>query len=202
MPSRIAGHDQAGLEPHSRGGAGADHRTGPEQAGTVAARAGGDVHRRRKLFCLRGFGLPPAQGPRPDHQPGLHRHQGGRRVQGQDDGPEPAVADRLHLFEGHRLGLVLPVDHPRRLLPLHHRLEAVHHHAGRGRHRHAQPGARRIRLRQRQGACSGRGCFPTTAHVMSPAAWPSGSPTRAWNTPADRPAIPRRRARSNAGIRR
>ncbi len=59
---------------------------GSEQAGAVAARTGGDVHRRRKLFCLRGFGLSPAQGPRPDHQPGLHRHQGRRRVQGQDDG--------------------------------------------------------------------------------------------------------------------
>ena len=28
-----------------------------------------------------------------------------------------------------RLGLVLSVDHPRRLLPLHHRVEAVHDHA-------------------------------------------------------------------------
>ena len=30
---------------------------------------------------------------------------------GQDDGAQPAVADRLHLSEGHRLRLVLPVDH-------------------------------------------------------------------------------------------
>ena len=42
---------------------------------------------------------------------------------------EPAVADRLHLPQGRRLGLVLSVDHPRRLLPLHHRVEAVHDHA-------------------------------------------------------------------------
>jgi transposase len=35
---------------------------------------------------------------------------------------------------------------PRRLLPLHHRLEALHHHEGRGRHRHAGDGARGIRL--------------------------------------------------------
>ena len=68
--------------------------------------------------------------------------------------PEPALADRLHLSEGHRLGLVLSVDHPRRLLPLHHRLEAVHDDEGRGRHRHAEPGACRIRLRQRQGHAS------------------------------------------------
>ena len=84
-----------------------------------------------ELFRLGSFGLSPAQGPRPDHQPGLHRHQGGRRVQGQDHRPQPALADRLHLPQGHRLGLVLSVDHPRRLLALHHRLEAVHDHAGR-----------------------------------------------------------------------
>ena len=47
---------------------------------------------------------------RSDRQPGLHRHQGGRRVQGQDHGAQPALADRLHLSQGHRLGLVLPVD--------------------------------------------------------------------------------------------
>ena len=44
----------------------------------------------------------------------------------QDHGAEPAVADRLHLSQGHRLGLVLPVDHPGRLFPLHHCLEALH----------------------------------------------------------------------------
>ena len=33
-------------------------------------------------------------------------------------GAEPAVADRLHLPQGRRLGLDLSVDHPRRLLPL------------------------------------------------------------------------------------
>src|SRR5215831_9059279 len=37
--------------------------------------------------------------------------------------------------------MVLPIDGPRRLLPLHHRLEAVHHDEGRGRHRHARNGA-------------------------------------------------------------
>jgi len=40
-----------------------------------------------------------------------------------------------------RLGLVLPVDHPRRLLALHHRLEAVHDDEGRGCDRHAGAGA-------------------------------------------------------------
>jgi len=50
-------------------------------------------------------------------------------------------ADRLHVPEGHRLGLVLPQHNPRRLQPLHHRLEALHDDEGRGRHRHAGTGA-------------------------------------------------------------
>ena len=29
------------------------------------------------LFCLGSVRLQAAQGPRPDHEPGLHRHQGG-----------------------------------------------------------------------------------------------------------------------------
>jgi NAD(P)-dependent dehydrogenase (short-subunit alcohol dehydrogenase family) len=41
-----------------------------------------------------------------------------------------------------RLGLVLlPVDRPRRLLALHHRLEAVLNDEGRGCHRHVELGA-------------------------------------------------------------
>ena len=39
------------------------------------------------------------------------------------------------------IGLVLSVERARRLLPLYHRLEAVHHNEGRGRHRHARSGA-------------------------------------------------------------
>ena len=45
-------------------------------------------------------------------QSGLHRHEGRRRVQGQDDGAKPALADRLHLSQGDRLGLVLSIDCP------------------------------------------------------------------------------------------
>src|SRR3954467_15751758 len=59
----------------------------------------------------------------------------------EDDGAEPALADRLHLSEGDWLGLVLFVDRARRLLPLHRCLEAVHHDEGRGRHRWKRVGS-------------------------------------------------------------
>jgi hypothetical protein len=37
--------------------------------------------------------------PRPDHQSGLHRDEGCRRVQGQDDGAEPALADHFNYLK-------------------------------------------------------------------------------------------------------
>ena len=43
----------------------------------------------------------------------LHRHQGRRPVQGQDNCAQPALADRLHLPQGHWLGVVLSLHHPR-----------------------------------------------------------------------------------------
>ena len=60
---------------------------------------------------------------------------------------QSALADRLHLSQGHRLGLVLSVDHPRRLLALHHRLEAVHDDESRGCHRYVAAGSDSLRLR-------------------------------------------------------
>jgi transposase InsO family protein len=50
-----------------------------------------------------------------------------------------AMADRLHISESHRLGLVLSFGRPRRLLALHHRLEAAPNHECRGCHRSAGP---------------------------------------------------------------
>jgi transposase InsO family protein len=38
------------------------------------------------------------------HQPSLHRHQGGRTIQGQDHGAQPALADRLHPSQDHGWG--------------------------------------------------------------------------------------------------
>ena len=39
------------------------------------------------------------------HQPGLHRHQSGRGVQGQDHSAQPALADRFHLSQDLRAGV-------------------------------------------------------------------------------------------------
>ena len=39
--------------------------------------------------------------------------EGGRSLRQSDDRPKPALADRLHLSEGHRLGLVLSVHRAR-----------------------------------------------------------------------------------------
>ena len=80
-------------------------------------------------------------------QSGLRRDQGSRRVQGQDYRTQPALADGLHLSEGDWLGLVLSVDNPRRLLALHHRLEALYDDEGRGCRGHLATGAHRLRLR-------------------------------------------------------
>ena len=71
--------------------------------------------------------------------------EGSRRVQGQDDGAKPALADRLHLSEGDRLGLVLSQHGPGGLA-LYHRLEAVHDDEGAGRNRHAGSDSRGLRL--------------------------------------------------------
>src|SRR2546423_13951738 len=52
--------------------------------------------------------------------------------------------------------MVLPLEGPRRLFPLHRRLEAVHHDEGRGRHRHARNGAGCRGARQSQGPPSAK----------------------------------------------
>ena len=92
------------------------------------------------------------------------------------------MADRLHLPQGRRLGLVLSVDHSRRLLPLHHRLEAVHDHAGGRCDGDPQAGPAGIGLRQGRGRPKPR-CSAITARPTSPATSPIGSSTRGWLSP-------------------
>src|SRR5437773_4479373 len=70
--------------------------------------------------------------------------------QRQDHRTQPAVADRFHLSQGDRLGLVLPVHRARRLLPLYRRLEAVHDDESRGCHRYPRSGAAGLRFARSQ----------------------------------------------------
>src|ERR1700674_4486960 len=109
----------------------------------------GAVHRREEVFCLGSFGLSAAEGARSHHKPGLCGDQSRERVQGQDHRHQPALADRLHLPQDHRLGMVLSVDRARRLLALHRDLEAWSHDVRLRRHGHARPGARGLRPRSR-----------------------------------------------------
>src|SRR5215472_16957539 len=81
-PERPPAATRSRVEPNSGRRARQRHRAGTRRAGAVAARAGGAVHRQPQLFRLRGFGLPPAEGARPDRQSGLYRDQGGRCIQG------------------------------------------------------------------------------------------------------------------------
>ena len=71
--------------------------------------------------------LSAIEGPWPDHESDLHPDEGGRSLRQSDDRPKPALADRLHVPEGHRLGLVLSV-HRARCPALQPGLQAVHAH--------------------------------------------------------------------------
>ena len=51
--------------------------------------------------------------PGPCPGPGWQPDEGGRSLRQSDDRPKPALADRLHLSKGHRLGLVLSVHRAR-----------------------------------------------------------------------------------------
>src|SRR5215471_11451934 len=71
------------------------------------------LHGHKGQLCVRSHRLSALEGPWPDHKPGLHPDEGGRSLRQSDDRPKPALADRLHLSEGHRLGLVLSVHRAR-----------------------------------------------------------------------------------------
>jgi transposase InsO family protein len=58
----------------------------------------------------------------------------------------------MHSIVGWQAEAVLSFNHSRRFLALHHRLEAVPNHEGRGCHRHAGPGAERHRVRPGNGS--------------------------------------------------
>lgn len=60
----------------------------------------------RKAVSFQRLPLSPAQIPRSDPKSGIHRDQGCRGIPYHDHRPQPALADGVHLSEGHRLGVV------------------------------------------------------------------------------------------------
>jgi hypothetical protein len=89
-----------------------------------------------------------------------------------------------------------------RLLALHPGLEAVHHHEGHRRHRHAATGIDCIRAAIRRASCTSPACSATTAQATSPAISRNGSQIAEWDMFVERLIIPRPRARSSTGVRR
>ena len=77
------------------------------------------------LLHLRIQRLPDSEAVRPDHQSSLHRDVGQRSLPASNPACERTLANGLHLLQDRWLGLVLPVHGSGRLLPLHHRLEAI-----------------------------------------------------------------------------
>ena len=147
--SPIALHGRIGSGTHPRGYPPPDCRPGAGSTGTEPAGTGGALYGQETIFCLGGVDLSASESARSYHQSGLHRHQSGRGIQGQDHGAQPALADRLHLSQGYGLGLglVLSLHRAGRLLALHCRLEALRDDESAGRHRHARSGAGGFRAR-------------------------------------------------------
>jgi hypothetical protein len=113
--------------------AGPRRHGGIGRPGALAARAGLAAHGSDRAFPLGIERLSHPEGRDLITEPGLHPAPGGRPVCPPDAPAERAVANRLHVPEGHRLGLVLPVDGPRRLLAVHPGLDAHDDDAGDGR---------------------------------------------------------------------
>ena len=72
--------------------------------------------------------------------------------------PAGQWADGLYLAEGYWLGLVLSLNHPGRLFPLYHLVEAVQEHESRRRDGHAGLGFTSIRMRFRPTSSTSRAC--------------------------------------------
>ena len=83
---RFAPHGRIGSGTHPRGYPPPDCRPGAGSTGTEPAGTGGALYGQETIFCLGGVGLSAFESARSYRQPGLHRHQSGRGIQGQDHG--------------------------------------------------------------------------------------------------------------------
>jgi hypothetical protein len=80
-----------------------DRPTRPRRAGSLPARGGRRFHRQRAILRLGSPCLQALEFARPRHVAGIHRHKSGRQVRQLDNSHQSALADRLHLPQGHRL---------------------------------------------------------------------------------------------------
>ena len=81
------------------------------------------IHRPGRPFPVGVECLSDPASVRPDHEPGLCGDDRREDVSAADAPVERAVANRLHVSPRRAVGLVLPLDRPRRLLALHPRLD-------------------------------------------------------------------------------
>ena len=84
-----------------------------EPSGSLSAGTGLADHQHPGLLHLRIQRLPDSEAVRPDHQSSLHRDVGQRSLPASNPACERTLADQFYLFQGRRLGMVLPVHGPR-----------------------------------------------------------------------------------------
>lgn len=111
------------LESYPRRGPRPDHRSGAGAAGAVVAGMAVRSTDERKYFVSEASLYRLLKAHDLITSPAYVVIIGRGRVQRQDHGDQPALADRLPLPRDHRLGLVLPVDGAGRLLALHRGLD-------------------------------------------------------------------------------
>ncbi len=84
------------------------------------------------ILYLREQCVPYPEVPWTGNGPSIRYDGRLKGVQGQDHKGAPDVADGLHLSEGRRVGMVLPIDHIGRLQPLYRSLGTLSVHERRG----------------------------------------------------------------------
>ena len=206
-PSRIAPHGQIGFgnsDPggyplsRCRPGAGSTRELSPRE---LAVRFTDE----EKYFVSEASIYRLLKSARSHHEPGLHRYQSGRGVQGQDHGAQPAlrVTDFTYLkITGwgwyHYLSTVLD-DFSRFIVAW--KLCAGIMKAQRC-HRHARSGVGGGRARSDDHGSPGTALVGQRLVICRRAIWPIGWTSRRSSMSAERPTIRRPKAKSSAGIKR
>ena len=119
---------------------------GPRRARALAARAGRALHRCRGYFVSEASVYRLLKAHDLITSPAFIMMKAADEFKNKTTAPNELWQTDFTYLKVTRLGLVLSVNDPRRLLPLHHRLEALHHDESRGRHRHVGDGSAGLRV--------------------------------------------------------